>query len=55
MSGKDPLLEETHPISSFSRAVGEHPWTSALLKHFAILSACVGEGLAKISLDNSGP
>ena len=54
MSEKDPLCEETHPISSFSRAVGLLR-TSALLKRFAILSACMGEGLAKISLDNSGP
>lgn len=55
VSGNNPLLEETHPISSFSRAVGERPWTSAVLKHFAILSASMGEGPAKASLDNSGP
>lgn len=55
VSGKDPLLKEAHSISSFSRAVGKCHCTSALSKHFAILSACTGEGLAKISLDNSTP
>lgn len=47
VSREDPLLDKT------PRTAGGHPWTSALLKRFAILSACVGEGLAEVLLDNS--